>query len=135
MARQRRGVEAQLEEAGFSPRSIYALRYGLNLETIDQLKTAEWGSEKRAGGLAFELRTLPGLGERGFAEVVAFRAHGDARRAADVAPSTVSIKLAPLDVAKLDRWASTQGVSRTSAARVMLLDALAAIDHDERSAR
>lgn len=124
MARRRYGLEAELEDAGFSSRTINALKYGLQLASIEQLQSAEWGSQKHRNGLAWELSVLPNLGPKGFAEVQAFRDLGDARRAATVVPTSVSARLQPQEVAKLDAWASERGVSRTEAVRRILLSTL-----------
>ncbi len=117
MAKRRYGLEAELAEVGFSSRTINALIYSLRLESIDQLRSAEWGSEKDRTGLAWILSTLPNMGAKGSAEVRAFRDHGDARRAVTMAPSSVSARLQPQEVAKLDAWAAERGLSRTEAVR------------------
>lgn len=124
MARRRYGLEGELAEAGFSSRTINALKYGLQLESIDQLKSAEWGSVKERTGLAGALSVLPNMGRKGFAEVQAFREHGDARRAATIAPTSVSARLDPPEIAKLDAWAAERGISRTEAVRRIVLSTL-----------
>jgi len=66
------------------------------------------------------------MGPKGVAEVQAFREHGDARRAVAIAPTSVSARLSPAEVAKLDIWAAERGLSRTEAVRSIVLSTLRA---------
>lgn len=126
MAKLRYGLEQELAEAGFSSRTINALVYGLQLESLNQLRSGEWGSAKDRTGLASELSRLPNMGPKGIAEVQAFRECGDARRAVTVAPTSVSARLNPSEITKLDTWASERGLSRTEAVRSIVLSTLRA---------
>ena len=124
MAKQRTRLEAELEDVGFSIRTIRALIYNLGLERLEDLKSAEWGSVKERTGLATVLSRLPNMGPKGVAEVQAFREHGDARRATKIAPTSVGARLHPSELAALDAWATTRGLTRSEAVHEILISAL-----------
>jgi Ribbon-helix-helix protein, copG family len=124
MARHRQGLEGELASAGFSTRTINALIYGLQLQSVDELRSAEWAPVGDKNGLATTLGRIPNMGAKGLAEVQAFREQGDARQAIPSGPSSVSARLRPNELASLDAWAAAHGMSRAEAIRTMLLSAL-----------
>ena len=124
MARERQGLEGELASAGFSTRTINALIYGLQLQSVDKLRSAEWGSIKAGTRLVTAPSRTTNMGPKGVAEVQAFREQGDARRAAPAGPSSVSARLQPNELARLDAWAIEHGMNRAEAVRTMVLSAL-----------
>lgn len=127
MARWAQGsLGAQLHEAGFTARTIHALIYSLRLESLEELRTAEWGSVRDGTGLATVLSRLPNMGPKGFAEVQAFREHGDPRKANEIAATSVSAKFSPDELRALDEWAKKRGVTRTGAVRAIVRAAIVA---------
>ncbi|MCC7266306.1 MAG: hypothetical protein IT546_03080 [Caulobacteraceae bacterium] len=126
MERRQTDLREQLQEAGFSTRTVNALIYHYELQDLRQLTAVDWGSVEDRTGLVAVLRRLANLGQKGIAEVRAFREFGDARLAWRIAPTSVSARLEPSELAALDVWADARGFTRTQAVRAILTEALRA---------
>lgn len=126
MASQPIDLRERLQDAGFSTRTINALINSYELQHLGQLTAAEWDSAEDSSGLMAALRRLPNLGQKGIAEVQAFREFGDARMASRIAPTNVSIRLEPNELASLDVWARGRGFTRAEAVHAILAAVLKA---------
>ncbi len=120
------GLGQALREAGFSGRTAQALAYCGLIQTPEDLKTMRWGEPSDRTTLRGMLGVVPGLGPKGIAEIEAFRATGAPRDAELNAPTSVSTKLHPAELAALDRWIERQDtrVSRSQAVRLIVLSEL-----------
>jgi hypothetical protein len=119
--RQRR-LRSELQQVGFSTRAINALVYGTNVSSIEDLRSRRWGSPTDQYSLCFELSRVPNLGQKGLAEVLAFR-EGNAPRSAH-APVTVSVSV-PMDaemIGALDGFIAKQPgkIKRPAAIRALV---------------
>lgn len=120
------GLGVELHAAGFSTRTVNALVYSLGLSSLEQLRTAEWGSVEDRTGLAWALQTLPNMGRKGLAEVVAFRAGLDPKAARPAGKRYYSVPLDDAEFAALDAWIAAQPkpVGRPEAIRAMVVASL-----------
>jgi hypothetical protein len=120
MGKPRQDFAAELADVGFSNRTINAVIYDLQLESMDELRQLEWGSVKERTGLVTALNRLPHIGMKSIAEVQAFRELGNASLAASLAPTEVRVFLQPGEIKALERWASERGLTRTEAVRALI---------------
>jgi hypothetical protein len=126
--RQRR-LRSQLQQVGFSTRAINALVYGTNVSSIEDLRSRQWGSPSDQHSLCFELSRVPNLGQKGLAEVLAFREGNHPRSA--YTPVTVSVSV-PMDaelIGALDGFIAKQPgkIKRPAAIRALVAAGLRSV--------
>lgn len=120
-------LKFELEAAGFSSRTANALAYSGTIESVAQLRVADWGDPAEGNGLGWTLLRVPGVGPRGLAEVNAFRAGASPREAEKYVVPRLSVAIDSQTLAALDLWRHTQAdkPSRSEAARRVLSGTLA----------
>ena len=104
-----------LQQAGFSTRTINALVYGSRVKDIEELQSAPWGDRNLPDTLCWELSVAPSMGPKGIAEVEAFRRGEDPRSAKRSGPANVTVRLTEDQLAKLDAYRDAQSDKPTRA--------------------
>jgi hypothetical protein len=119
--RWRGALERKFLEAGFSSRAANVLALHTDIESLEDLATRPWETE-RGRGLGKLLANAPNCGLKVIGEIKAFRELGDPRRCCEIISSSVTIWLDPPQVAALDAWIAQQArrLSRQAAVRLLM---------------
>jgi hypothetical protein len=111
-------ISAELRKSGLSQSTLNLLWRQHGVNTLDDLKSKNWGSIKEKRGLSWDLFRTPMIGPRVYSEVEALLEG----RSLDHLESTFHIgaKIPPYLRDKIDAYAKRNDISRSLAIRLLL---------------